>query len=198
LGKRFKMAQGSRLKAQGRVKRASAFRRTVIALALLLVAASTSAEIIDRIVAVVGGQIITQSDLSAAVGFGLAPDLQGLIDRTLMLNEVRRVAPPDPAPAALDARVAGIRANFATPDAFARALKVAGLNEEAVRSYAADDLRLTAYLDERFLSASLPTDEEIRQAGESARARLTADRRQTLVTAWIAELRRRTEITVLQ
>ena len=67
-----------------------------------------------------------------------------------------------------------------------------------MRSYAADDLRLSAYLDERFSSASQPTEEEVRQAGEAARARLTAERRQTLVNAWIAELRRRTEITVLQ
>jgi len=61
----------------------------------------------------------------------------------------------------------------------------------------ADDLRLSAYLDERFSSASLPTEEEVRQVGEAARARLTAEHRQTLVNAWIAELRRRTEITVL-
>ena len=82
-----------------------------------------SAEIIDRIVAVVAGQIITKSDVTAAAAFGLAPDLQALIDRTLMLNEVRRVAPPEPAAAALEARVAQIRAGFATPEAFARALE---------------------------------------------------------------------------
>ena len=66
-----------------------------------------------------------------------------------------------------------------------------------VRSYAADDVRLAAYLDDRFSSASLPTEEEVRQVGESARARLTAERRQALVSAWIAELRRRTDITIL-
>jgi hypothetical protein len=185
------MARGSRLRARG----------LGIAIAIVgsfvLTATSASAEIIDRIVAVVGGQIIAKSDVDAAAAFGLAPDLQALIDRILMLNEVRRVAPPDPAAAPLDARVARIRANFATPDAFARALALSGLDEAAVRSYAADDLRLSAYLDERFSSASLPTEEEVRQAGESARARLTAERRQQLVNAWIADLRRRTEITVL-
>ena len=168
-----------------------------IALIVLVMAASASAEIIDRIAAVVGGQIISKSDVDAAAAFGLASNLQELIDRTLMLKEVRRVAPPDPAAAALDARVALIRAKFSTLEAFARALALGGLDEEAVRAFAADDLRLMAYLDERFTSASLPTDEEVRQAGESSRARLTAERRQTLVNAWIAELRRRTEITVL-
>jgi hypothetical protein len=188
------MAQeGSRLRAQG-----SRRSRAFTILALLLLATSASAEIIDRIMAVVAGQIITTSDVDAAAAFGLAPDLPGLIDRTLMLNEVRRVAPPEPASAALDARVARIRAGFATPEAFVHALEIGGLDEAAVRSYAADDLRLSAYLDERFSAASLPTEEEVRQAGEASRARLTAERRQTLVTAWIAELRRRTEITVLQ
>ena len=174
------------------------FSRAFTIAALLLLATSASAEIIDRIVAVVAGQIITKSDVDAAAAFGLAPDLQALIDRTLMLNEVRRVAPPEPAAAALEARAAQIRAGFASPAAFARALEIGGLDESAVRSYAADDLRLSAYLDERFSSASLPTDEEVRQVGEAARARLTAERRQILVNAWIAELRRRTEITVLQ
>ena len=170
----------------------------MVVAALLLIATTASAEIIDRIVAVVAGQIITKSDVDAAAAFGLAPDLQALIDRTLMMSEVRRVAPPEPAPAALEARAAQMRAGFATPDAFVRALEIGGLDDAAVRSYAADDLRLSAYLDERFSSASLPTEEEIRQVGEAARARLTAERRQILVNAWIAELRRRTEITVIQ
>jgi hypothetical protein len=177
---------------------ACGFSRTVILLALLLAASSASAEIIDRIAAVVGGQIITTSDVDAAAAFGLAPDLQALIDRTLMLTEVRRVAPPDPAPAALDARVAQMRARFASAAAFTRALQLAGLDEVAVRAYAADDLRLAVYMDERFSSASVPTEEEVRQVGEAARARLTAEHRQALVNAWIAELRRRADISVLQ
>src|SRR5947207_6944441 len=134
---------GSRLKTQGS-RAGRDFRRAIgiAVFASLLSATSAAAEIIDRIVAVVGGQIITKSDVDAAVAFGLVPDLHALIDRMLMLNEVRRVAPPDPAAAALAARVARIHANFATPEAFARALELGGLNEEAVRFYAADDLRL--------------------------------------------------------
>jgi hypothetical protein len=169
----------------------------IVTAGLLLAGSAASAEVIDRIVAVVGGQIITKSDVDAAAALGLASNLLELIDRTLMLSEVRRVAPPDPAGSSLEARVARIRARFATPAAFARALDVSGLDEAAVRAYAADDLRLSSYLDERFSSASQPTEEEVRQVGESGRARLAAERRQTLVDAWIAELRRRTDITVL-
>jgi DNA-binding LacI/PurR family transcriptional regulator len=80
----------------------------------------------------------------------------------------------------------------------ARVLSARGLNDTVVRLFAADDLRLAAYLDERFSSAAQPTDDEIRQAGESARQRLTDERRRTLVEAWTAELRRRADVTVLQ
>jgi hypothetical protein len=171
--------------------------------ALLLVGSlasprSSFAEIIDRVVAVVSTQAITKSDVDAAVAFGMAGNLDALIDRTLMLNEVRRVAPPDPPAADVQARLARMRSRFATPAAFTRALAASGLEESTLAIFAADDVRLAAYLDERFSAASQPTDAEIRQAGEAERDRLTNERRQALVAAWVSELRRRADITVLQ
>jgi len=154
------------------------------------------AEVIDRVIAVVSGQIITKSDLDAAAAFGFAGNLQELIDRTLMLNEVRKVAPPDPAPANVEARLAAVRSRFATPAAVARAMAESGLDESALAVFAADDVRLAAYLEERFSAASQPTDAELRETGEPERARLMAERRRALVNAWIAELRRRAEIVV--
>jgi hypothetical protein len=157
-----------------------------------------SAEVIDRVLAIVSGQTITASDVEAAAAFGTAANLQEFIDRVLMLNEVRRVAPPEPASADVQARLVRMRARFPSTAAFARALAASGIEESALAVLAADDLRLAAYLDERFSAASQPTDEEVRQAGEAARERLVAERRQTFVTAWIAELRRRADITLLQ
>jgi hypothetical protein len=165
------------------------------------------AEIIDRVLAVLPGQIVTLSDVEAALDLGLveAPSggdrlsggLSAVIDRVLMLNEVRRVSPPEPSPAAIDARAARIRQRFSSPADLSRVLTVRGLNESVLRLYAADDLRLASYLDERFTAASQPTDEEIRQAGESARQRLADERRRSLIGAWAAELRRRADVTVL-
>ena len=114
-----------------------------------------------------------------------------------MLNEVRRVDPAEPSRAAIDARVARIRQRFTTPAELSRVIAARGLDETVLRLYAADDLRLASYLDERFCAAAQPTDEEIRQAGESARQRLTDERRRTLIGAWTAELRRRADVTVL-
>jgi hypothetical protein len=165
------------------------------------------AEIIDRVLATLPGQIITLSDVEAALDLGLveapagtdrlAGGLSAIVNRVLMLNEVRRVAPPEPSTAAIDARAARIRQRFSSSAELSRVLATRGLNESVLRLYAADDLRLASYLDERFTAASQPTDEEIRQAGEPARQRLTEERRQSLISAWTAELRRRADVTVL-
>ena len=168
---------------------------------------SARAEIIDRVLAILPGQIITLSDVEAALDLGLvdtpaggnriADGLSAVIDRMLMLNEVRRVAPAEPSPAAIEARVALIRQLIGAAADVARLLAARGLDETVLRLYAADDLRLASYLDERFSAAAQPTDDEIRQAGESARQRLTDDRRRTLIAAWTAELRRRADVRVL-
>ena len=186
-------------------------RALVVAFCSLLSALGTAGargEVIDRVLAILPGQIITLSDVEAALDLGLvevpagaervAGGVSAVIDRVLMLNEVRRVTPAEPSPAAIDARVARIRQRFAGPADLSRVLAARGLDETVLRLYAADDLRLASYLDERFSAAAQPTDEEIRQAGESARQRLTDDRRRTLIGAWTAELRRRADVTVLQ
>ena len=166
-----------------------------------------NAEIIDRVLAILPGQIVTLSDVEAALDFGLveppsgadriAGGLSALVDRMLMLNEVRRVVPPEPRPAAIDARIAQMRQQFRSPEEFSRALSARGVDEAVLRLYAADDLRLASYLDERFSSAAQPTEEELRKAGEAAKEALTSERRGALIGAWVAELRRRADVTVL-
>ena len=165
------------------------------------------AEIIDRVLAILPGQIITQSDVHAALDLGLvevpqggdrlAAGLSAVIDRVLMLNEVRRVVPPEPSAAAIQARAARIRQRFDSPAALARVLAASGIDETVLSVHAADDLRLASYLDERFSAASQPTDEEVRQAGEGARERLADERRRSLIAAWVSELRRRADVTIL-
>ena len=197
---------GQRAEGRGQTAR-HLFVVAVCSLLSALCPARVSAEVIDRVLAILPGQIITLSDVEAAMDLGLvapgagaervAGGLSAVIDRVLMLNEVRRVSPPEPSRAAVDERVARIRQRFSTPAELSRVMAARGLDETVVRLFAADDLRLASYLDERFGSASQPTDEEIRQAGESARQRLTEERRRTLIGAWTAELRRRADVTVL-
>ena len=156
-------------------------------------AVSVSAEIIDRVLAILPGQIITLSDVEAALDLGLvdapadgdrlAGGLSAVIDRVLMLNEVRRVAPPEPSPAAIDARVALIRQRFGAAAELSRLLAARGLDETVLRLYAADDLRLASYLDERFSAAAQPdrrgnpASRRIRAPAPDRRSPPCADRR---------------------
>jgi hypothetical protein len=198
----------------------------LIALALLILSGNWSQELIDRTLALVGGQPITLSDARAAMALGLvdvepsAPDAIAaagrlLIDRELMLREVQRYAPASPGEAAVDARLEEIRKRFADGAAFARLLERHGFTDARLRAWVRDDLRTQAYLAQRFASASLPTDAEIAQAYARARAefdqrgmtaeqaapivrdRLIAARRRELIADWQSDLRRRTDVVIL-
>jgi hypothetical protein len=182
-------------------------------------------ELIDRTVAIVGGQAITLSDVRAALQLGLIerpasgdpipPSTRRLIDRALVLREVQRYSPPEPPDAAVDARVATIVAAYNDIGAYRHALAAAGFDEDHLRAWMRDELRITAYLDQRFAAAGAPSEddvaaeyarrrEEYEKTGESfeaaapsIRARLASERRAELVTDWIADLRRRTTVVEL-
>jgi hypothetical protein len=145
------------------------------------------AETIDRVLAVVNGSVITLSDVTAARDLGIvsaggAADpvraiLSSLIDRTLELSEVDRYAPPEPTAEALARETQAVRGRFPTQVAFDAALARAGVDPQRLRDVLRDNLRIRAYLDQRFVAA--------------------ADRRPQLVADWLAGLRRRAELTDL-
>jgi hypothetical protein len=140
-------------------------------------------EILDRVLAIVGGRMITLADVTAARDFGLVDAPAGadpvrdilprLIDRELILAEVDRYAPPEPAAEALDAELRARRERFPSESAFQAALARSGINEGRLRETLRQDLRIRAYLDQRFAGA---------------------DRRDEVVREWVAGLRRRTDI----
>jgi hypothetical protein len=155
----------------------------------LLVGGTASAEVIDRIMAVVNGQPITLSDVNAALQFHLvdAPAgtraplsfaLDRLIDRNLMLTEVDRFQPPEPDPAEMTVRIDDLERRAGSAAAFDKALAVTGLSREQLQRYIRDDLRMATYLNQRFGVTGSSAD------------------RAAAVAAWIADLRRRATITV--
>jgi hypothetical protein len=186
--------------------------------------AAQQPELIERTMAIVGGQAITLSDARAAIAFKLVdvgssvdPEQTAtarLIDRELMLREVRRYAPPTPSEAAIDARLSEMRKGL-SGESFTRALEISGLTDARLRAWVRDDLRTQAYLAQRFVSASTPTDleiatayaqqkEEFDRAGTTLaeatpmlRERVIAARRKELIADWVADLRRRTEVILL-
>jgi hypothetical protein len=138
----------------------------------LMVSLTVRADIIDRILAVVGGDPIMQSDAIAAMRFGLidvppetadplrvAIDL--LIDRRLQLTEVNRYLPPEPSQEQMDARMAATRARFASQAAFDAALAEGGLTLEVLTGRVRETLRIESYRNQRFNVALQPTEDEL-------------------------------------
>jgi hypothetical protein len=152
-------------------------------------------EVIERVLAVAGGELITQSDVAAARQLGLldqqiAPDagqpmdeaeehqiVSRLIDRALMLDEVDRYALPEPSADAVDRAVAAVRARFDSQAAFEGVLARVGYDDRYLRGVLRQDLRIQAYIAERFATGG--------------------DQQRQLVADWVAGLRRRATITEL-
>ena len=188
------------------------------------VAALTVAQpqLLDRTLALVGGQPITLSDARAAVALGLIEDAKGsiadlttrLVDRELVLREVQRYAPPAPAESVVESRLGEVRQRLA--GSLATILAEHGFTETRLRAWIRDDLRTQAYLAQRFASASLPSDAEVssvytrqraefdkkgltfEQAAPVIREQLIEERRRELIVDWVADLRRRTDVVILQ
>lgn len=194
--------------------------------ATVLLGARSPAEIIDRILAVVDGDIVTLSDVNGAIQLRLIepvpPDpiqfvLERLIERRLTLLEVDRYAPPEPSDAAIETAVSAVRTKIGTPERFDAALAQSGLTLEQLRRHVRNDLRIETYLRQRFGAVVQATEPEIiayyrehqadftesgtlrpfERARDEARTRLVAERRAALIRDWLAGLRRRAEVNVL-
>ena len=134
--------------------------------------------------AVVAGQIITLSDVTAARDLRLetaegAADairavLSKLIDRELILAEVERYAPAEPSDDAVADELARVRARFASQPDLDDALARSGIDEKYLRETLRQNLRIRAYMEQRFAAAG--------------------DRRQEVVDQWLAGLRRRADV----
>jgi SurA-like protein len=148
---------------------------------------------------------------------GVQAALNALIERQLQLIEVNRYAPPEPSGAEIDARIAQIRSRFDSQTAFDRAMKELGVTPAQLRARVRDDLRIESYLRQRFGASYQPDEEEVaryyrshesdfvrnavlrpyEEVRDEARKRLVDERMASLVSDWVAGLRRRAEVTVL-
>ena len=200
--------------------------RAVIVIALAAGAARAGAEIVDRVLATVGSQVVTWSDLRAVQTFGIMPAglpartpgeiLHSLVDRELMLGEVQRYAAPEPDRELVDRRMAEIRAAFPNAAAYQQALARTAMTEDRLRSHVAADLQIAAYVEQRFGAPGPPASNEVQryyaehpaeftQAGRllpfdqvraQAQERLAAARQHTLVAQWLDRLRRGTHVEI--
>lgn len=178
--------------------------------------------LIDRVLARISGDPLTLSDVRAALAMGLvvarsdemALATEQLIQRRLLLAEVERFPPPEPAAAAIDQEEARIRARLGSIGV--RPASDTGIDERQIRQNARDTLRIRAYLDQRFGTGFQVDDQEARayyaaNPGEftrdgvvapfeaveaDVRQRAAAARRETTIDQWMADLRQRADVTV--
>ena len=182
-----------------------------------------SGELIERTMAIVGGQVITLSDVRTVMALGMVDQARAgsidaateqLVDRLLVLREVQRYLPPEPSDAQIDAELDKIRLRVSQGQLTA-ALNAGGFSEARLRSWLRDDVRIAAYLGQRFAAVGVPSDEDVRAyftshrdefdrkqqsfdaAANDIRDRLSGERRAQLITDWIQDLRRRTTIVEL-
>jgi peptidyl-prolyl cis-trans isomerase SurA len=148
----------------------------VLAFALLL--APASAEVIDRIVATVNGSVVLESELedsirvqrlmsggSAAVD--RAAELERLIDRALIEQQMERSSMPEPSEAEVNARIAELRAqlqpNNADDSAWAALLASHGLSEADIRSHIVLQISVLRFVEMRFRPSVYVSDKEVEQ-----------------------------------
>ena len=138
-------------------------------------------QVLDHVVARVGTSSITQTDVDAAVTFGVVEqkDAEGrdpvkqLIDRRLMLAEVNRFPPPEPSEAQIKTLMESMRA---TAGANAAAvMKRTGVDDDRLAEIARDTLRIRSYVQQRFGSGGARADQQR--------------------TRWLADLRARGDVT---
>lgn len=193
----------------------------LVFIAMAAGAIRAGADIIDRVFAVVDGRLITQSDVLGAIRLGLvpvpaAPDpvpatLDALIERRLILAEVDRYAPPDPAEADVERALEAVRARIG-PAAMEATLIQTGSGPDQLRRYCRDDLRIDSYLQQRFGVIQPPESDvaqyyrdhaaefgqrSLQEARDAVVAALTSERRSAVIRDWVAGLRRRANITIL-
>lgn len=170
---------------------------------------------VDRLVAVVEQRALTASDLRLAIRLGSIPGnaandavlVEQLVTRELIRAEADRFAVVEPTAAEVDARLTLLAAGRPV-DVWLDELTSLGASPDRIRRMVADDLRVAAYVDQRFTTAAQPTDAEAAAraaAGGSAapadvaaaRQALVAERRQVLIDDWVAGLRRRAAVRVV-
>ena len=174
--------------------------------------------------ATVDGHLVTLSDVRVTTTLGLTPAPAGAgagdaaldrwIERLLVLQEVDRFAPPEPAASAIDERVAAVLAPLGAPDAVRATLARLGIDQQWVARWVRDDLRIQAYTEQRFAGSLEPTADELEnyyrehaaefvrdgreltteQAHALARPHVMATRRRALLADWLDGLRRRATI----
>ena len=133
--------------------------RLTFSVAIVLVCASLSAQtVLDQVLVRFGGEIVTQLDVRQARMLKLvtvATDtdqayVDALVNRRLILAELRRMPPAEPAAEAVDLQRRQWERAVGAGGTLTEVLERAGMTEAGLRGWLRDDVRIQTYVDERF------------------------------------------------
>jgi hypothetical protein len=139
----------------------------------LLIAFPAAAVTVDRIAAVIDGQVLTVSEISQMVELRFFPRLgnteeeyrrevlDALIAQALRYRDVERFGAQDIAGDTIEARVVEIQRRFPSEAELMAALTRAELTAEELRALVKRQLQVEAYIQERFAPLVFVTNEEI-------------------------------------
>ncbi len=160
-----------------RAMRSSA-RAACLAAALLAAGAGAGAQVtFDRTAATVNGELVTKSDLlwNLALDPSTRPSefwsaeaqalmLRTVVDQRLMLQEAAKLPAAGVEESEVDAMVAEIASKFRAPDdpnRFTERLRLVGLPQDRLREIARDRVRIQKFIDFRFGSFVVVTEDEV-------------------------------------
>ena len=120
---------------------------------VVFVASVAAQQQLDRVVARIGTAALTQSDVDAAVAFGVVDRQAGdpvkhMIERRLVIAEVNRFPPPEPGETAINELVAKMKATAGAQTA--AVMRRTGVDEKRLAEFARETLRIQAYVAQRF------------------------------------------------
>jgi hypothetical protein len=193
------------------------------AFCILNYSAVSAQQLLDRVLARIGTEAITQTDVQALVEFGLIDArsatepaaVQQAIDRHLTLNEVARFPPGEPPAADVEQQLAAMKARVG--DRLDGVMRATGLDEDRLRGLARDTLRIRSYVQQRFgINVQVGEDEArkyfeehrdeftrngkplaFEEAAADARQRAAAVRIQGAIAQWLQDLRGRSDVVLV-
>jgi len=193
----------------------------------LISSALAKNEILDRILAIVSGHIIMQSDVRAFIDLQLidvpldvrseSDVLNYLIERRLVIEEVDRYVVSDLPETNTDTHFLEIRERFSSEEAFAIVLQKVGFTNDDIRQVLKDNERSKAYLNDRFSAVNLLTEDQLRkyyqenvdefteedfilsfdQVKSLVQQRLAMELHAEMISEWVASLVRQAQIIYL-
>jgi len=184
---------------------------------------SAQQQLLDKVVARIGTNAVTLSDVRAEIGLGLIdakseddPDaVNQVINRQLMLAEITRFPPPEPSQGAVDQEVAAMK--MRAGPRLGELMNATGLDEMRLGDLARVTLRIQAYVAQRFGTSRPVSDEDVRRyynehqaeftrdgkvqpfedVEANARQRAAAARLRDTIAQWVRDLRSRTEVVMV-